>query len=187
MIMNDLLNKADMIDELEIREVRGATGSFISEFCTPNKDIKDHLNMILTNNIPTDTYHFSPIRDEDTVHHRWVKKEIVKNVINIIINAKRYEDINKTSLNAFFIDSVSYTHHEDMTTSVKFMFRNSKTGLLVKKLLIEKLRQINGINIQEGTRLSLNIRTDKIKDNELQKHEHRTERKINQINEIFEL
>lgn len=187
MIMNDLLNKADMIDELDIKKGNPSAEYFYSEFHTPNKGIKDHLNMILTNNIPTDTYHFSPIRDEDIVHHRWVKKEIIKNVINIIINAKRYEDINKESLNAFFIDSVSYTYQEDMTRSVKLMFRSSKIGLLVKKLLIEKLRQNNGINVQESTRLSLYIRTDKIKDNELQKHEHRTERKINQINEIFEL
>lgn len=178
MKMYELEQKANQIEELEIYEYN--TNMYAYKINTNNQEIKAHLKRVI-NNLELEDMYIIPETN------KWIKKDVIDNIVNVIANATQYQAINEENLgNLEFINFIEYFHREDMTTRAKIYFNNSNYRNELRKLIEEKINKLDGIQTErDGS--GFFIDSEKIDQREQCKHTCKTQYRIKKINEIFEL
>lgn len=178
MKMYELEQKANQIEELEISQYN--KNMYVYQTNTDNEEIKAHLKKVI-NNIELEDMYIIPGTN------KWIKKDVIDNIVNVIRNATHYEEINEENLgNLGFINFIEYFHHEDMTTRAKIYFNNSNYRNELRKLIEEKINELDGIQtVRDGS--GFFIDSEKIDQREQCKHTCKAQYRIKKINEIFEL
>lgn len=181
MMMRELMEKADKIDELEIKHYNNYKEIYYYVISTKNEDVREHLREIMNNVNIEDAYRITT--------NRWIQKSVIDDIVNTIQYANKYEDINYQTIKYSFIDLINYAHEEDMTTEV-YIDLNTNIPFdtdALRDLIAEKLNEVDELTVQKQYTYRIYIKHEKIDAKEKCKHTCKAQYRINKINEIFEL
>ena len=176
-LFEELMNKANKIDELNIKEIVNNT-IWKYSINSDNPDIIAHLNKIMKNIVLDDMYKLS----ED----KWIKKSVVDNIVNKIENAKTYQDLKFLEGQFFARNSVIYSRG-DIQTEIRITFIDTTYTASLRDLLISKINKLDGCIAKKDSWCWMYIKSEQIDEREKCKHTCKTKFKIDKINEIFEL
>lgn len=178
-LLEELINKADKIDELTIRQSQKNKDIYNYTISGNNPDVRKHLKNII-NNIQLDDMYKIPALS------KWITKETIDNITNTIQNATTYEELKCLESFDEFIN-VHMREKEDITIGILIEVRDTPYREYLRKLLISKITEIDGCQAWYDSWWNLYISSKKIDERERCKHSCRTQFKIDKINEIFEL
>lgn len=179
MLLKELLEKADKIDELTIEQSSSNKDIWNYEIGGNNRDVRKHLINIV-GKIELDDMYKIPRS------HRWISKETVDNMLNIIQNATTYEELKCLENFSEFYDCKVHKD-EDVATHIGIKVRDRSYRENIRDLFISKINEIDGCKAWYTSWWNLYISSNKIDDRENCKHSCRTQFKINEINKVFEL
>lgn len=179
MLLKELLEKADKIDELRIEQSSSNKDIWNYEIGGNNPDVRNHLIDIINKIELDDMYKIPHSR-------RWISKETVDNMLNVIQNATTYEELK--CLEDFY-EFYDFRVHKDEDVAINAMIKIRDTSYreYIRELFISKINEIDGCRAWYTAWWNLYISSNKIDDRENCKHKCKTQFKINEINKIFEL
>lgn len=175
----ELQEKASQIEELAVRQYND--NMYFYKINTDNQEIATHLKQVIKNLELEDMYSIPET-------NKWIKKSTINNIINVVKNATTYQEINEENLGYLgFISYIQYSRNEDMTTRVRIGFGDFDYRKSLRKLIQDKLNEIDGICARTDGKYGLYIDSEKIDAREQCKHACKAQYRIKKINEIFEL
>ena len=179
MLLEELINKADKIDELTIRPSQRNKDIYNCIISGNNSDVRKHLKNIINNIQLDDMYKIPEL-------NMWIRKETIDNITNTIHNATTYEELKCLESFDELID-VRMRENEDITIGILMQVRDTPYREYLRELLISKINEIDGCKAWYNSWWDLYISSKKIDERESCKHNCRTQFKIDKINEVFEL